>query len=166
MRSRGAQVSPQHDAIVGSAKRPLFLLLAAVVCVLLIACVNLANLMTARGVTRQAELALRVALGASRSRVVRLLLAEAVALAIASAICGVAIAWWSLDLLVGLAPRDIRGLGDVSIDTVVLAYTGADGRGLRAAGRPGAGAPRHARELRQDWAPCGPRPARVRSAGG
>jgi putative ABC transport system permease protein len=120
---RSAQVVPQLDAIVGSVKRPLFLLLAAVVCVLFIACVNLTNLMTARGVARQAELALRVALGASRSRVIRLLLAEAVALAIASAICGVAIAWWSLDLLVRMAPHEIRGLGAVSIDPAVLAYT-------------------------------------------
>jgi len=120
---RGSLVTLQRDAITGSAKRPLFLLLAAVSCVLLIACVNLANLMTSRGVSRQPELALRVALGASRSRVVRLLLAEAAALAIASAVCGVVIAWWSLDLLVGLAPRDTRGLQDVSIDTVVLTYT-------------------------------------------
>ena len=109
-RQRGAIVALQHDAIVGNARQPLLLLLAAVSCVLLIACVNLANLMTARGVTRQPELALRVALGASRSRVVRLLLAESVALAIVSAIGGILIAWWSLDLLVGLAPRDVRGL--------------------------------------------------------
>ena len=120
---RGSLVTLQRDAIVGSAKRPLFLLLAAVSCVLLIACVNLANLVTSRGVSRQPELALRVALGASRSRVVRLLLAEAAALAIASAVCGLAIAWWSLDLLIGLAPRDIPGIQDVSIDTVVLFYT-------------------------------------------
>ena len=104
-------------------RAPLLLLLAAVSCVLLIACVNLANLMTARGVTRQPELALRVALGASRSRVVRLLLAESAALAIVSAIGGILIAWWSLDVLVGLAPRDVRGLREVSIDTVVLTYT-------------------------------------------
>jgi putative ABC transport system permease protein len=122
-RQRGAIVALQHDAIVGNARQPLLLLLAAVTCVLLIACVNLANLMTARGVTRQPELALRVALGASRSRVVRLLLAESVALAIVAAIGGVLIAWWSLDLLVGLAPRDVRGLREVSIDTVVLTYT-------------------------------------------
>ncbi len=122
-RNRGVIVASQHDAIVGSARQPLLLLLAAVSCVLLIACVNLANLMTARGVTRQPELALRVALGASRSRVVRLLLAESVALAIVSAIGGLLIAWWSLDLLVGLAPGDVRGLRDVSIDTVVLTYT-------------------------------------------
>jgi predicted permease len=121
--NRGSVVTLQRDAIVGSAKRPLFLLLAAVSCVLLIACVNLANLVTSRGVSRQPELALRVALGASRSRVIRLLLAEAAVLAIASAVCGLVIAWWSLDLLVGLAPRDIPGLQDVSIDTVVLIYT-------------------------------------------
>ena len=122
-RNRGTMVALQHDAIVGDARRPLLLLLAAVSCVLLIACVNLANLMTARGVTRQPELALRAALGASRSRVVRLLLAESVALAIVSAVVGVLVAWWSLDLLVGIAPRDVRGLRDVSIDTVVLTYT-------------------------------------------
>jgi putative ABC transport system permease protein len=122
-RHRGVIVARQHDVIVGNARQPLLLLLAAVSCVLLIACVNLANLMTARGVTRQPELALRVALGASRSRVVRLLLAESAALAIVSAIGGILIAWWSLDGLVGLAPRDVRGLRDVSIDTVVLTYT-------------------------------------------
>ena len=135
----------QLDAIVGSAKRPLFLLLAAVVCVLLIACVNLANLMTARGVTRQPELALRVALGASRSRVVRLLLAEAVALAIASAICGVAIAWWSLDLLVGIGAARHPRPRVVSIDTVVFAYTALMAAVCAPAGRAGAGASRHAR---------------------
>jgi putative ABC transport system permease protein len=122
-RHRGSIVSLQHDAIVGSARQSLLLLLAAVTCVLLIACVNLANLMTARGVTRQPELALRVALGASRSRVVRLLLAEAAALAIVSAAGGLLLAWWSLDLLVGLAPREVHGLREVSIDTVVLTYT-------------------------------------------
>lgn len=122
-RNRGVVVASQHDAVVGNARQPLLLLLAAVSCVLLIACVNLANLITARGVTRQPELALRVALGASRSRVVRLLLAESVALAMVSAIGGILIAWWSLDLLVGLAPRDVRGLRDVSIDAMVLTYT-------------------------------------------
>jgi putative ABC transport system permease protein len=122
-RDRGAVVATQHDVIVGSARAPLLMLLAAVSCVLLIACVNLANLMTARGVTRQAELALRVALGASRSRVIRLLMAESAAIAVVSAIGGMVIAWWSLDVLVTLAPREVRGLQDVSIDTVVMTYT-------------------------------------------
>ena len=122
-RHRGVMVTLQHDAIVGSARQPLLLLLAAVSCVLLIACVNLTNLITARGVTRQPELALRVALGASRSRVVRLLLAESFALAAVAAVGGTLLAWWSLDLLVGLAPREVRGLQEVSIDSVVLTYT-------------------------------------------
>jgi putative ABC transport system permease protein len=122
-RNRGAVVTTLHDAIVGNTRAPLLLLLAAVSCVLVIACVNLANLMTARGVTRQPELALRVALGASRSRVIRLVMAESAVIAIVSAIGGIVIAWWSLDVFVALAPREVRGLQDVSIDTVVLAYT-------------------------------------------
>ncbi len=122
---RSARVMPQLDAIVGTARQPLLLLLAAVGCVLLIACVNLANLMTARGIARQPELALRVALGASRSRVVRLLLAEVVALAAVAAACGVAMAWWSLGVLVRLAPRHVRGLDAVSIEPIVLIYTAA-----------------------------------------
>jgi len=122
-RDRSAVVALQHNAVVGNVRRPLLLLLAAVGCVLLIACVNLTNLTTARGVARQPELALRAALGASRSRLVRLLLAESAALAMVSAIAGAAIAWWSLDLLVAMAPRDVRGLREVAIDGVVLIYT-------------------------------------------
>ena len=145
----------------------MLLLLAAVSCVLLIACVNLANLMTARGVTRQPELALRVALGASRSRVVRLLLAESAALAMVSAIGGLVIAWWSLDLLVGLAPRDVRGLRDVSIDTVVLTYTALIAGMLFAAGGTGAGAAFDPwRSSRRTWAPPARRADRVRSVAG
>ena len=152
-RYKGSMVSLQHDAIVGNARQPLLLLLAAVSCVLLIACVNLANLMTARGVTRQPELALRVALGASRSRVVRLLLAESLALAIVSAIGGILIAWWSLDVLVGLAPRDVHGLRDVSNRQGRVGLHRVDRRRVLAAGGAGAGAagdrrrlaPRHGR---------------------
>ena len=122
---RGATVTPQLDALIGEARRPLLLLLAAVGCVLLIACVNLASLITARGVGRQAELALRVALGASRSRMVRLLLAEAVLVAAISAMCGLALASGSMGLLVRMAPADVRGLDAVSIDASVLAFTAA-----------------------------------------
>ena len=175
--NRGSLVTLQRDAVVGSAKRPLLLLLAAVSCVLLIACVNIANLVTSRGVSRQPELALRVALGASRSRVIRLLLAEAAALAIASAVCGVAIAWWSLDLLVGLAPRDIPGL-QRCIDRHGRAdLHGAGCRGVCAAGWARAGPACDAREpppgLRRDshrnrWsfaAPLAERPDRARNRG-
>jgi putative ABC transport system permease protein len=122
---RTARVTPELEAIVGTARRPLLLLLAAVSLVLLIACVNLATLVTARGVARQPELALRAALGASRTRIVRLLLAEAVALAGVSAAVGVGVAWASVGVLVRLAPRDLRGLDSIALDPVVLAYTAA-----------------------------------------
>jgi putative ABC transport system permease protein len=123
--NRSASVVPQLDALIGETRRPLLLLLGAVGCVLLIACVNLANLMTARGIRRQPELALRVALGGSRGRMIRLLVAEAVALAALAALCGVGVAWWSRRLLIQLAPNDIRGLDQVSIDGFVLGYTTA-----------------------------------------
>lgn len=123
--NRSATATPQLEALVGDVRRPLWLLMAAVGCVLLIACVNLANLMTARGLARQAELALRVALGASRGRIVRLVLAEAAVLAAAGAIFGLGIAWWSIRALVPLAPHDVRGLDAVSLDLVVLIFTAA-----------------------------------------
>jgi putative ABC transport system permease protein len=123
--NRSAAVTPQLDALIGETRRPLLLLLGAVACVLLIACVNLANLMTARGIRRQPELALRVALGGSRGRMIRLLVAEAAALAALAAVCGVGFAWWSRRLLIQLAPSDIRGLDQVAIDGAVLGYTTA-----------------------------------------
>jgi len=123
--NRSAAVLPQLEVVVGEARRPLLFLLAAVACVLLIACVNLANLMTARGIARQPELALRVALGGSRLRMIRLLMAEAAALAVLAATVGLALAWSSKRLLVQLAPADVRGLDQVTIDGPVLAYTTA-----------------------------------------
>jgi putative ABC transport system permease protein len=123
--NRGAGVTPLLEALVGDVTRPLLLLMAAVGCVLLIACVNLASLLTARGLARRRELALRVALGASRGRVVRLLLAEAGLLAAFGAVVGVGVAQWAIDVLVPLAPGDVRGLDAVRLDPAVLAFTGA-----------------------------------------
>ncbi|MGE0360112.1 MAG: ADOP family duplicated permease [Vicinamibacterales bacterium] len=123
--ARGARVTPLLDSVVGDVRRPLMLLLVAVTCVLLIACVNLANLMTARGIARQAELAMRVALGASRWRLMRLLLAEAAVLAAAAAACGLVMARTSLGVLVGLAPAGVRGLDTVAIDAAVMAFAAA-----------------------------------------
>lgn len=120
---RGAAATPLLEALVGDVQRPLWLLMTAVACVLLIACANVANLLTARGLARQAELALRVALGASRDRVVRLLVAEAVVLAVAGAACGVGVAVWSIRALVPLAPGDVRGLDAVTLDGLVLLFT-------------------------------------------
>ncbi len=123
--NRSAGVEPQLDSLVGTAKRPLLILLAAVGCVLLIACVNLANLLSARGTARHRELSLRVALGASPSRVARLLLAESLVLAIAGTVCGVVVAYWSIPLLLRYSPADLRGLDHVTIDGTVLLFATA-----------------------------------------
>jgi len=122
---RSVRVVPELEAVVGSAKRPLLVLLAAVACVLLIACVNLANLMTARGTARQRELALRMALGASRYRVARLVLTESLVLAVAGAALGLVAGSWLVRLLVHLSPTNIRGLDEVSMDAAVLVFTAA-----------------------------------------
>jgi putative ABC transport system permease protein len=98
-------------------------LFAAVGCVLLIACVNLANLLLARGAGRHRELSLRAALGASRRRVVSQLLTESVVLSAAGTVCGLALAKWWLALLVRLSPVQLRGLDEASIDGAVLAFT-------------------------------------------
>ena len=119
---RGVDVSPQLAVLVGTSRPLLLFLLAAVGCVLLIACVNLANLLMARGAARHRELALRIALGASRARIARLLLAESFVLSVVGTACGVALAFWALRVLVLMSPQDVRGLDEVAIDGVVLMF--------------------------------------------
>jgi len=103
------------------------LLLGAVGFVLLIVCANVANLQFARGAGREREVALRLALGAGRSRVVRLLLTESVVLALAGTIPGLAMAWWSIRLIVGAMPPEvakyIAGWEQISLDSRAIAFT-------------------------------------------
>jgi putative ABC transport system permease protein len=120
---RGIRVASQLEALVGSRRQPLMLLLAAVACVLLIACVNLANLLLARGAGRSREISLRAALGASSRRIVSQLLTESLVLTIAGTACGLPVAYGAIAALVQLSPVDIRGLDQVTIDRVVLAFT-------------------------------------------
>ena len=120
---RGVQVESQLETLVGGRREPLLMLLAAVACVLLIACVNLANLLLARGAGRSHEISLRVALGASARRIVSQLLTESVVLTFVGAICGLPVAYAAIVALVRLSPVDIRGLDEVTIDGVVLGFT-------------------------------------------
>ena len=116
--------TPWHEAVMRDARPAAYLLLGAVALVLLIACANLSNLLLARSTTRQREMAVRLALGAGRSRIARHLLAEVALLSAAGAALGLAVAHAALSGAVALIPRQLESFGlTASIDGRVLAWT-------------------------------------------
>ena len=129
--SRGAAIGitlhslvlPMQELIVGSTGLALLLLLAAVGAVLLIICVNLANLMLARNLGRAREWGVRMAMGARRGRLVRHALTESVILALVGGAAGVLLARWGLGALLALAPTDLPRLSEIRLDGRVLAVS-------------------------------------------
>lgn len=119
----GAYVVPLREQVTGDARRPLLMLLVAVAFVLLIACTNIAGLLLSRSVARQRELAIRVALGASRWRIARQLLTESTLLSIAGGAVGIVLAFWSLPYLKQLIPPTMMQSASLAIDGKVLAFT-------------------------------------------
>ena len=117
----GTTIRPLDEILVGNSGRPLFVLLGAAGFVLLIACVNVANLLLARLVSRERELAVRVAMGAGRARLLRQLLTESVALALVGGGLGVVAVGWLIRLFVGLAPAGFPRLAEIGVDLRVLA---------------------------------------------
>ncbi|MDX2029786.1 MAG: ABC transporter permease [Blastocatellia bacterium] len=118
------EMKPWLDDYVGEMGQPLWVMQAAVGLVLLIACANVANLLLARGTTRRREIAMRMAVGARRWRVLRQLLTEGLLLASAGGVLGGLLAWWGVALLVKLKPVGVPRLEDVTLDGRVLAFTG------------------------------------------
>jgi predicted permease len=118
----GLSMESRQDLVVGHVRSVLLVFLAAVFFVLLIACANVANLLLARAGARKREMALRVALGADRPRIVRVLLVESFVVALAGALLGVAIAEWGTTAFQKFAPASIPRVRNVEVDLHALAF--------------------------------------------
>ena len=121
----GAVVVPMHEDLVSDVRPAMLVLLGAVACVLLIACVNVANLILAKAFSRQKEIAIRTALGASAGRVLRQVLTESVILSLAGGALGLAYAPFGVRLIVAFLADKLPGSIEVGIDTKVLLFTAA-----------------------------------------
>jgi len=117
----GVRLETLYDSMLDERARPsLLVLLAAVGMVLLIACANVANVLLARGISRQRELALRTALGAGRSRLMRQLVTESVSLAIAGGACGLVLAVFAVQTMRVMLPPTLTRIDEIAVDATVL----------------------------------------------
>jgi predicted permease len=119
----GAALVGFHEALVGNTRSSLLMMLGAVVLVLLIACANVANLLLSRAVVRQKEMAIRGALGASRGRLIRQMLAESTLLGLAGGVLGLLLAWGGVRIITSLKNVGLPQANVIEINLPVLAFT-------------------------------------------
>lgn len=116
------RVEPMHQDLVADTRPVILALMGAVVFVLLIACANVANLLLVRGAARERELAVRAALGGSRTALLRQLMTESLVLAMSGAVLGLGLAWGGIRILMALGPDDLPRLDTVGLDPAVLGF--------------------------------------------
>jgi len=139
----GVSLVPLFEVVVGETRPALLMLCAMAGCVLLIACVNVANLLLARSLSRQKEIGIRAALGASRFDIFRQLLTESGLLGLLGGLTGLLLAVWVIDSLHAFLPANIPRINEISPDWRVLAFTGAVRSEERRVGK----------ECRSRWSP-------------
>jgi predicted permease len=118
----GAGMTPLHEALIGTTRRPLMVLLGAVALLLLIACANVGNLLLAHAASRDREVAVRLALGAGRGRIIRQALTESIVLSLLGGAAGLALGWWATGALLSLRPEGLLPVTDVGMSWSVLTY--------------------------------------------
>jgi putative ABC transport system permease protein len=117
------EVRSLTDEYVSDVRRPLFVLLCAVIAVLLIACANVANLLLARATVRGHEIAVRAALGAGRRRIIQQLLTESLVIAVIGGACGILLAFWGTKALLAFAPSSLPRVNSVQLDFKILSIS-------------------------------------------